>query len=117
MPDGRVQAQVITTFEAHQTNVERKPHPAAKRVLRVHKRDMVAVERDGETMLGYVQKMRTSGSLYIAPHVESNADARDRDTSDPFRLIQMGAGPLIRAKARRVHVDEMGRLRDPGPPK
>ena len=117
MPDGRVQAQVITTFEAHQTDAVRKPHPAAKRVLRVHKRDMVAVERDGKTMLGYVQKMRASGSLYIAPHVESNADARDRDTSDPFRLIQMSAGPLIRANARRVHVDEMGRLRDPGPPR
>lgn len=37
------------------------------------------------------------------------------DKNDCFRLIQMSAGPLIKARARRVFVDEMGRMRDPGP--
>ena len=117
LPDGKIKAQVVTTFEAHQPWYEKKPHPAARRILRVFKRDMVRLERDGETVTGYVQSMHVANGLYIAPHTEANADARNRDTSDPFRFIQIGAGPLIKANARRVYVDEMGRLRDPGPPK
>ncbi|PVA08543.1 type II CRISPR RNA-guided endonuclease Cas9 [Pelagivirga sediminicola] len=116
LPDGRIKAQVVTTFAAHQTQTVQKPHPAAKRILRVFKRDMVKLERDGEWLIGYVQKLDVANGLFIAPHTEANADARSRDKADPFRLIQMGAGPLIKAKARRIHVDEMGRVRDPGPP-
>lgn len=116
LPDGKIKPQVVTTFDAHQSGVEKKPHPAAKRLMRIFKRDMVMLERDGETIVGYVQKMKQNGSIFVAPHSEANADARDRDPKDDFKLIQMGAGPLIKAKARRIFVDEMGRLRDPGPP-
>lgn len=83
--------------------------------MRVFKRDMVALERDGKLVVGYVQKIKASGRLFIAPHSEANADARDRDKQDSFNFIQMSAGPLIKSKIRRVYVDEMGRLRDPGP--
>lgn len=117
LPDGKVKAQVVTTFAAHQTQAHQKPHPAAKRLLRVFKRDMVKLEREGESLIGYVQKLDLANGLFIAPHTEANADARSRDKADAFRLLQMGAGPLIKAKARRVHVDEMGRMRDPGAPK
>ena len=115
LPDGKIKAQVITTFEAHQPGIDKKPHPAAKRLLRIFKRDMIAIERGGQVMIGYVQKMKLSGGLFIAPHTETNADARDRDNSDAFRFTAMGANPLIKAKARRVYVDEMGKLTDPGP--
>ena len=116
LPDGNIKPQVITTFEVHQPNMQKKPHPAAKRLLRIFKRDMVAIERDGRTVIGYVQSMHVANGLFIAPHTEANADARNRDKTDPFRLIQMGAGPIARAKLRRVYVDEMGHMRDPGPP-
>jgi len=116
MPDGKVVPQVITTYEAHQIDVEKKPHPAAKRLLRIFKRDMVAIEQDDKAIIGYVQSMHVANGLFIAPHTEANADARSRDKSDSFRLIQMSAGPLVKANARRVYVDEMGRLRDPGAP-
>lgn len=116
LPDGKIKPQVVTTFEAHQSGAEKKPHPAAKRLMRIFKRDMVMLERDGETIVGYVQAMHVANGLYIAPHTEANADARNRDKADPFKFLQIGAGPLYRAKARRIFVDEMGRLRDPGPP-
>jgi CRISPR-associated endonuclease Csn1 len=115
LPDGKIKAQVVTTFEAHQAGEGKKPHPAAKRLLRVFKRDMVKLERDGTTIIGYVQKLDIANGLLIAPHTEANADARNRDKSDPFRFIQMSAGPLIQAQIRRIYVDEIGRLRDPGP--
>ena len=114
MPDGKPKARVITTFEAH-GNVVSRPHPAAKRLLRIFKRDMVAIERGGEAMICYVQKFE-SHRIFLAPHTESNADARSRDKNDDFHLIQMGTGPVLKARLRRVLVDEMGRLRDPGPP-
>lgn len=116
LPDGKIKPQVVTTFEAHQSGAEKKPHPAAKRLIRIFKRDMVMLERDGETIIGYVQSMHVANGLYIAPHMEANADARNRDKTDPFKFLQIGAGPLVKAKARRVYVDELGRLRDPGPP-
>ncbi len=113
LPDGKPKAQVITTYEAHGETLHR-PHPAAKRLLRVFKRDMVAIERGGARIICYVQKFNQGGTLFLAPHTESNADARNRDRDDPFKFIQMSAGPLLKAKIRRVFVDEMGRLQDPG---
>lgn len=116
-PDGKVVSQVITTFEAHQIGVEKKPHPAAKRLLRVLKRDMIAIEKDDQTIIGYVQRLDPANGLFIAPHTEAKADARNRDKGNDFKFLQMSAATLFKAKARRVFVDEMGRLRDPGPPK
>ncbi|PIE11156.1 MAG: type II CRISPR RNA-guided endonuclease Cas9 [Rhodobacterales bacterium] len=113
MPDGKIKPQVITTFEAHQSGPPKKPHPAAKRLLRVFKRDMVAFEKDGEQHIGYVQKIGSNG-VFFAPHQESNADARNRDASDPFKFTSMGGTSLIKSGFRRIHVDEMGRIRDPG---
>lgn len=114
LPDGKIKAQVVTTFEAHQAVFDKKPHPAAKRLLRIFKRDMIMLKRESEMVIGYVQSMHVANGLFIAPHTEANADARSRDKKDPFKLIQMSAGPLINSKARRVFVDEIGRLRDPG---
>ncbi|MEM7524231.1 MAG: type II CRISPR RNA-guided endonuclease Cas9 [Pseudomonadota bacterium] len=117
LPDGKVKPYVVTTHRAHQDLPPERPHPAAKRLLRVFKRDMMAIERDGRTLICYVQKLDIANGLFLAPHSEANADARSRDKEDAFRLIQVGAGALVKAKARRVFVDEIGRLRDPEPPK
>ena len=114
LPDGKIRSLVTTTFDAHRNEV-RKPHPAAKRLLRLFKRDMVAIERDGATLICYVQKFNPANGIFLAPHAEANADARNRDRNDDFRFLQMGAMPALKAKLRRVYVDEMGRLRDPGP--
>ena len=114
LPDGNIRAQVVSTFEAHGSKA-RKPHPAAKFLLRLFKRDMVAIERDGETLICCVQKFDPANGIFLAPHTEANADARSRDRNDEFRLLQMGAKPAMNAKLRRIYVDEMGYFRDPGP--
>ena len=114
LPDGKETPQVVTTFEAN-TGIEKRPHPAAKRLLRIFKRDMVALERDGGRLICYVQKFDVKHRLFLAPHVEANADARDRNKKDKFRLLQLGAGSIVNSRLRRVFVDEIGRVRDPGP--
>lgn len=114
MPDGKIQPQVITTFEAHNLINPKRPHPAARRLLRVHKGDMVALERGGQTVIGYVQKTDIANGLFVVPHNEANADTRNNDKNDPFKWIQIGARPAVEAGIRRVAVDEIGRLRDGG---
>lgn len=113
--DGQIETQVITTFEAHSEEGVKRPHPAAKRLLRVHKGDMVALERDGRTVIGHVQQMHIKNGLFIVPHNEANADARNSDKTDPFKWIQIAARPAVAAGIRRVAVDEIGRLLDGGP--
>jgi len=117
LPDGKLKAQVITTFEAHQNTPARRPHPAAKRILRVSQRDMVALKHSDKELICYVQKLDKANGLFLVPHNEANADARDRDKNDPFKFIQISANPLVKSGARRVIVDEMGRVNDPGPSK
>lgn len=116
MPDGKIVPKVVTTFEAH-SGTEPRPHPAAKRVLRVFKKDMVKLTKDGFEITGFVQSMHIKNGLFIAEHNEANADARNRDKNDPFRFLQMGTGTLVKTGLRRVLVDEIGRVRDPGPSK
>ncbi len=117
LPDGKFVQQAITTFEVHNPQGTKRPHPAAKRLLRLYKNDMVAIERDGETVICYVQKTDPSNGAFLVPHNETNADKRSNDPADPFKWFQMSATPLMKAKLRRVYVDEIGQVRDPGPPK
>lgn len=116
LPGGKIVPQVVTTYEAH-TGAEKRPHPAAKRILRVFKKDLVAIVRENKTVICFVQKLDLANGLFLAPHKDGNCDARHRDKNDPFKFFQMGAGTLVKSKIRRVTVDEIGRVRDPGPPK
>lgn len=116
LPDGKIASQVITTWEHHNLTEPKRPHPAARRIIRLHKTDMVAIKRDGETVLCFVQKTDPSNGAFLVPHNEANADKRNNDKGDPFKWFQMSAGSLVKAGIRRVGVDEIGRVRDPGPP-
>ncbi|WP_344716736.1 hypothetical protein [Sagittula marina] len=114
LPNGKIEPKVVTTYEAH-TGIERRPHPAAKRILRIFKKDMVAIERENKTKIYFVQKLDRANGLFLAPHKDANCDARYRDKTDPFKFLQMGSGTLVKSKIRRVVVDEIGCIRDPGP--
>ena len=113
MPDGKPVHQVVSTFDAHQPG-ERKPHPAAKRLMRFHKGDMVRLDNSKfGPVVAVVVKFDTNGTIAMVAHNESNADQRyRRDKEDIF--IRCTAGSLIKSGARRVIVDETGRIRDPG---
>ncbi|KIN67084.1 type II CRISPR RNA-guided endonuclease Cas9 [Sulfitobacter donghicola] len=115
LPNGKIESQVITTWEHHNLTEPKRPHPAAKRIIRLHKTDMVAIERDGKTVICFVQKTDPSNGAFLVPHFEANADGRKRK-NEPVEWYQMSANSLIKADLRRVGVDEMGRVRDPGPP-
>jgi CRISPR-associated endonuclease Csn1 len=120
LPNGKWTADIVPMFAAHQPDAaDRRPHPAAKKVLSLRQNDLVAVERDGgPRQLARVVKFSTIGTIALAAHNEAGAlkarDAAPNDV-DPFKYILSSAGGLKNLKARQVRVDPLGRVFDPGP--
>jgi CRISPR-associated endonuclease Csn1 len=116
MPDGKIVHWVTSTFDAHQCT-ETRPHPAAKRLLRLFANDMVNLNSNKfGPVTATVERFSSIGTVEMVAHNQGNADQRYRKDKDDV-YIRCNAPSLIRSGARRVIVDEMGRLRDPGPPK
>lgn len=120
MPDGKWVPEVISMFDAHQpgwTSSVKAGCPTARKVLRLHKDDTLAIEEDGERRLMKVLQLWQNGQVtLVAPNEGGKLDARTKDPADPFRLTSPTAGGLKKLKARQVRVDEAGRVFDPGFP-
>jgi CRISPR-associated endonuclease Csn1 len=115
LPNGEVVHNVVTTFEAHSGATRR--HPAAKFVTRLYKGDMVRVENSKfGPVVAIVAKFSGDGKIELVPQNEANASDRYRKTKEDL-YIRLSAKSAIKSGLRRVVVDEIGRVRDPGPPK
>ncbi|KQT32843.1 hypothetical protein ASG29_14230 [Sphingomonas sp. Leaf412] len=120
LPDGKWVSDIVSMFDAHRPDQgDRRPHPAAKKVLSLRQNDMIAIERDGAPReIVRVVKFSTIGSVQLAATTEAGP-LKARDASppdvDPFRYINSSAGGLKKIKARQVRIDPLGRIFDPGP--
>lgn len=120
LPDGKWVADIVSMFDAHQlAGQDRRPHPAAKKVLSLRQNDLLAIERDGgPSQIVRVVKFSTIGSIALAPGNEAGAlkarDAAPPDV-DPFKYVYSSGAGLRNLKARQVRVDPLGRVFDPGP--
>jgi CRISPR-associated endonuclease Csn1 len=116
--DGTWRADVVSMFDAHQTDYQsaiKAGFPTARKVLRIYKDDLLAIEPDGGREIVRVVKFSMNGSIQLAHHNEGGSlKARDAATDDYFKYINTSAGGLRRLRARKVRVDELGRIFDPG---
>jgi CRISPR-associated endonuclease Csn1 len=120
LPDGKWRAVVVRRFDANQSDFDPakfRPHPAAKKIARLHIDDMVAVGEGDTRRILRIVKM--SGQIItMADHFEGGAlKARDTDKNDIFKYFAPSASKLKDLGFRKVGVDEIGRLTDPGPRK
>lgn len=113
--DGTPQSSIVSMFDAHQAGDERRPHPAARKVLSLHRNDVIAFDRGGGRELMRVVKFSPE-QLALAPLHESNVDARSRDKESAFRYTFPAPSRLREWQARQVIVSPTGRVIDPGFP-
>ncbi len=118
--DGIARSGIVSMFDAHQPNqTDRRPHPAAKKMLSLRQNDMLAIERDdGPREIVRVVKFSGNGQIALARDNEAGAlKARDATPNDldPFKYVLSSAGGLKKIKARQVRIDPLGRILDPGP--
>ncbi len=106
---GKWCAEIISTFDAHQKDFLpkwRKAEPEAKLIMRLQINDMVAYEKDGETIIARVKKLTKPDRIYLRKHIIAKEE---------LDKLSWGAFPngLQKAKARKIKVDILGRVFDP----
>ncbi len=130
MPDGSWRTMVVTTFYANQPGFDaanHRPHPAAKRLMRLQIDDMGALGEGKNRRIVRVRQLDNNKSgprIVLDNHNEANVDARIRQdarirketkTDGGMKVEVFSAAKLRRFGFRKIHVDELGRVRDRGP--
>ena len=119
LPDGDWRIVVVPTFEFNQpefNEMRLRPDPGAKRLARIYKGDMAAIGEGDDRRIVRVRKIdnaKNGAVVYMDDHNEANVDKRIRKKElkeKKYSIRQLRAN-----KFRKVGVDEIGRLRDPGP--
>lgn len=121
---GKVVTQVVALLDAardaearrlKRPTPDRRPHPAAKLLMRLHRDDLVAFGEGEARQVLRVVKSDARG-VTLAPHNESgNLKARDADRGDAFKYIWGSRDRFAKERARKVWVDPAGKVHDPGP--
>jgi CRISPR-associated endonuclease Csn1 len=108
--------------------------------MRLHKNDTLKLD-DSKfgPIIATVERFDANGGISLVAHIESNADQRYRQMIEARRsaashstrspllsstpmvspgddvYIRLTAGSLKKNGARRIYIDEIGRIRDAGP--
>ena len=118
MPDGRIAGKGVNYFDANTRHPnEHRPHPAARLLFKVHKGDMLILNEKGENRILKVHNLKPSNrQLVLGEHHEGGKLKERHDNSnDQFRFTFFSFSKLKEKQVRKVHVDILGRVRDPGP--
>ena len=130
MSDGSWRTVVVPRFDANQRGLDiekfrplttrgkhrGKRDPSAKKLMRIQIDDMGALGEGTEQSIVRVRKMSNSKSgalIWLDDHNEANVAARvgKREVRD----MKYSARQLQQQGFRKIRVDEIGRVRDPGP--
>jgi CRISPR-associated endonuclease Csn1 len=120
LPDGKWDAEVVTTFDAHRPDFMprmRRDHHNARKIMSLKKGDMVACNdpKSGQRVIAVVRKFDQRGKqLYLDAHNEAgNLDKREKEGS--YKPLRPRPNPLRQYRPRQVRIDEIGQVFDPGP--
>ncbi len=123
---GKQDGKIITTFVANQkafvrfradlNRFRQKTFEGRSLIMRLMRDDLIGIEEPGQPRRIMRVARISEGMIALAEHFESNVDKRNRDTSSGFRYLYKSPGKLATVKARRVFVDLLGHVLDPGFP-
>jgi len=119
--DGRWEGEAVSVFHANQKGYQpawMRENPRPKLIMRVHKGDLIKLlDKNGEEQVMRVVQL-WKGLFCLAEHNEGgNLQQRHKDLEDSFRWDFASFSKLKDRKARKVHVDVLGRVHDPGAPR
>jgi len=115
LPDGKWRGFCFTRYAAAQKGVTppwKQRWPAARRIFRLHKNDLLEVPEGSNAGLFRIVKM-SKESLTLVMHAEAgDLKKRDADGQDSFKYLTTSVGKLGELKARPVRLDVLGARMD-----
>ena len=107
---GKWDAEVIKSYDANQKNYVlswQKENPTARKIMRLQINDFVAYEEKGKIEIRRVKKVDgATKRAYLVSHLVANEQADKLSWAASANQLQL-------KNARKVYVDEMGRVKDP----
>ncbi len=92
----------------------KRPHPAAKLVLKIHKGDMLRLRHKGKVKTARVVSLSPENkTIWLVEHFEGGNLAK-RYKERKLEYIFLSFSRLKECEARLIHVDALGRIKDPG---
>jgi CRISPR-associated endonuclease Csn1 len=107
-PGGKIEATAIAVFDANNPNFKPVRHPAARKLVTLHKGDAIRTMHKGETKTVKVFSLVPSEGnekIRCAPH---NAARNEPE-------VQIRFGRFLLTQSRLVYVNAIGDVQDPGP--
>lgn len=107
LPSGEITDETVSRFAAHQPDFAsriRSKHATARKVLRLHRDDMVAIGTDGDRRIMRVRSL-TSGKINLVPQYQGG---KAKETTAP---TFSGAVAIRKQRLRKLDVDVLGRVR------
>ena len=117
--EGRWQEHIVTTYIANQAKPQKRLRDRLLAmnekplVMRLCKSDLIAIEENGKRRIMLVVKFGGVG-VTLVEHQEANTRKRNDDKNDAFKYKSRGVSTLFKLKARRVFIDLLGHVLDPG---
>lgn len=122
--NGAWKIELIPTFRANQPDFQeflrdrahcfQRSFSGKPLIMRLCKDDTLAIGTEQSRRILLVTELNEKRLVLIRPNEGGNLKMRHADTDDPFRKEFMGPSTLKKLKARRVFVDIVGRVKDPG---
>ena len=118
LPNGKYKGLCISRYEANQSPLEpswRKDYPHAQLETHLCQNDLIAIG-DGSNR-EILRVVKISASRIWSAHVYEGGELlnRHRDLNDPFKYVEMSASRFVQAGLRKIKVDPLGKIYDPGP--
>lgn len=110
LPNGKTSGETVSRFDAHQPSFRSRvktKHPAAKKLMRLHRDDMIAVGEGDERQV--MRVLNLSKQTIVA--VAHTAAGRAKE----MPLYNKSAGQVLQVGLRKVSVNVLGRVADGGP--
>lgn len=116
MPDGKIEVVGNNFFEVNTKKPhERRPHRNAKLLMKIHKGDMLKLEVEGKEKIVKVTSLRpVNRQIGLVEHFEGG-DLAKRQPKEKVQSFPTFNSLVTKNKARKIHVDPLGNIQDPGP--
>ena len=120
LPSGKTIGETVSRFDAHQPGFRSKTnseHPTAKKLMRLHINDMIAVGEGEERRIMRVQFLSGQSVTAVDHSVGRNLHARVRSKDPQTRYVpfRVSASRVLQVGLRKVSVNILGRVADGGP--